>query len=258
MVGDTKMTDDILERLERLAQKQDRSELGRLGGKAGGAARARRFKELSEQPAPETRECKKCRVTKPFGEFMAAKNCLWGRSHTCKSCYRKRGQEWKAKNPGWEKAYLREYRKKNRARERATQERWRNKNPEHTARLQRERSERFRSDPARWSRHREFCRRMMANRRAGGGPEALLVGLVDRATAKVPDAICEMVRQDLFLRVQLHEVSRLDLLAGSEVVQQSIRTAWKDMPDRFATASLDAPLTDDGLTLADVLTDESA
>lgn len=220
--------------------------------------RRAQIRAKAEQPPPSTRVCRKCSVEKSFDDFMAAKNCLWGRSYTCKPCYRQQGKDWKARNPGWEKAYRRDYRRENRDREMAAQRRWREKNPEHAAKLQQQAYERFRADPERWGRYKEYARRLMAAKRAGNGPERVLMDLVDKCTGDVPVAIRDIVRQDIFLRVQTKDIARMELIRGSAIIKESVKAAWKDMPDRFGSTSLDAPLGEDGtLTLADLLADES-
>lgn len=108
---------------------------------------------------------------------------------------------------------------------------------------------------------KEWSRRYQAARRVDPRDVAhrALVTLVDDRTRDLPEEIREVVCQDLFLRIELREVSRLDLIGSAVPVKDSVRAAWKDMPDRFATISLDAPLTEDGtVTLGDLLADDAA
>ena len=46
-----------------------------------------------------TRVCRKCGQEKPLEEFAKNKECVLGRTHTCKQCEAEKYRKWRAANP---------------------------------------------------------------------------------------------------------------------------------------------------------------
>ena len=77
-----------------------------------------------------TRVCRKCGQEKPLEEFAKNKECVLGRTHTCKQCEAERYRKWRAANSEKRWEYNRKWRAANPEKIREIRHKWREANTE--------------------------------------------------------------------------------------------------------------------------------
>lgn len=77
-----------------------------------------------------TRVCRKCGQEKPLEEFAKNKECVLGRTHTCKQCEAEKIRKWREANLEKARESVRKWRASNRERGLVYARKWRAANPE--------------------------------------------------------------------------------------------------------------------------------
>ena len=94
------------------------------------------------------KKCSTCKVEKPLTEFYLNKKYKDGLQYSCKGCMTEAVKKRQKDNPGYIKAYQKEWNKNNRPKVREQQRRYVKNNPEkHNARIVRARKRRIERDP---------------------------------------------------------------------------------------------------------------